>query len=174
VATGRIRIVLKRLRGLPEEAIQCNSRVGQRQTAHRHAPSPTLRTPVGGRGTVGQRLVSKYRVHLQSRLLASWGYATPVSVQITGKRAAQGYSPCSLWDSGSAPDGCGLESAYRRDSCYLLHVSLTIFRLATSRSAYSALLAAFSTCPSFFSSAFSSAFDSCLVEPVTVTLWPRC
>ena len=32
---------------------------------------------------------------------------------------------------------------------YLLQVSLTIFRLVTLRSAYSSLLDAFSTCPSF-------------------------
>ena len=42
---------------------------------------------------------------------------------------------------------------------YLLQVSLTIFRLVTLRSAYSSLLDAFSTCPSF-SSAFSCAFVS--------------
>src|SRR4029077_19392594 len=39
---------------------------------------------------------------------------------------------------------------------YLLQVALTIFRLLTSRSPYSSLLDAFSTCPSFFSSAFDS------------------
>jgi hypothetical protein len=43
---------------------------------------------------------------------------------------------------------------------YLLHVSLTILRSVTRKSPYSSLPAAFSTWPSFFSSAFSSAFDS--------------
>src|SRR5712691_12537594 len=56
---------------------------------------------------------------------------------------------------------------------YLLQPSLTIFRLATRISPYSSLFEAFSTSPAFFSF-FSSAFDSGLAEPVTVTLWPRC
>lgn len=55
--------------------------------------------------------------------------------------------------------------------CYLLQRSLTIFRLATRMSPYSSLFDAFSTSPSFFSF-FSSALDSLLAEPVTVTLWP--
>ena len=53
---------------------------------------------------------------------------------------------------------------------YLLQVSLTIFRLVTLRSAYSSLLDAFSTCPSFFSSGFSCAFDSWVREPAAVTV----
>jgi hypothetical protein len=53
---------------------------------------------------------------------------------------------------------------------YLLQVSLTIFKLVTLRSAYSSLLDAFSTCPSFFSSAFSCALDSWVREPATVTV----
>src|SRR6266852_4895416 len=57
-----------------------------------------------------------------------------------------------------------------RDSRYLLQLSLTIFRPVTVRSAYSVLLPAFSTCPSFF----SSAFVSWVVEPVTITFCPRC
>jgi len=60
------------------------------------------------------------------------------------------------------------------DTRYLLQVSLIIFRSVTFRSAYSALLDAFSTCPSFFSSAFSVLADSFVVEPVMVTWWPRC
>src|ERR1700730_17340862 len=43
---------------------------------------------------------------------------------------------------------------------HLLQVSLTIFRSVTRRSPYSSLPAAFSTWPSFFSSAFSCALDS--------------
>jgi len=43
---------------------------------------------------------------------------------------------------------------------YLLQVSLTIFRSVTLRSPYASFTAAFSTWPSFFSSAFSCAFDS--------------
>ena len=50
-----------------------------------------------------------------------------------------------------------------------MHISLTIFRLVTSRSAYSAL-PDFSTCPSLF----SSAFESWAMEPLTVTVWPTC
>lgn len=44
--------------------------------------------------------------------------------------------------------------------CHLMQVSLTIFRSVTRRSPYSSLAAAFSIWPSFFSSAFSCAFDS--------------
>jgi hypothetical protein len=42
-----------------------------------------------------------------------------------------------------------------RPRCYL-QLSLIISRLVTSRSPYLSLLDAFSTCPSFFSSAFDS------------------
>src|SRR6202035_3144466 len=52
---------------------------------------------------------------------------------------------------------------------YLVQVSLTIFRSVTRRSPYSSLPAAFSTWPSFFSSAFSCALDSRRAEPVSVT-----
>jgi len=52
---------------------------------------------------------------------------------------------------------------------YLLQVSLTIFSLVTSRSAYYSFLDAFTT-PSRFSSAFSCALDSRARGPVTVTV----
>src|SRR4029077_2042894 len=45
-----------------------------------------------------------------------------------------------------------------------------IFRLVTRSSPYSSLPDAFSSCPSFF----FSAFDSRVTGPLTVTLWPTC
>jgi len=53
--------------------------------------------------------------------------------------------------------------------CYFAQVSLTIFRAVTLRSPYSSFPDAFSIWPSFFSSLFSSAFDSRWADPVTVT-----
>src|SRR6266852_7564234 len=90
-----------------------------------------------------------------------------------GRRSSPGYIRKNLQNSALRnKKGQHHRCAGRGRICcrnrYLVQLWLTIFKLVTRSSTSSSFPAAFSTCPSFFSSAFASRVG----EPVTVTWCP--